>query len=305
MTTTFNNTEILQTSYPKPKAKPPKATPLNLRLARLGMQTFGRLFPNAAGDKIFELFQKPRIRARHKRSDALLEQAEVFEILYGDRLLKGYQWGNGERTVLMVHGWESRGTALRSFVPPLLEQGFRVVAMDGPAHGDSDGKSTNLSDFAGAVIAMIRHIGQVEAMITHSFGGATSSYALGELATDIQVNKMVYIGTPDSVEVPFNGVTKSLHVPPAAAARFRQHLCKVVKRDISQFAVSKFRETLPFERVLVVHDRFDEAVPFVNGQKIAENWDKATLLVTEGYGHFVVMKNPDVIQRVADFIVGK
>jgi alpha-beta hydrolase superfamily lysophospholipase len=61
-----------------------------------------------------------------------MEQAEVFEFMYKGKILKGYSWGTGKRNV--VHGWESRGTALRSFVPVLLEKGFRVVAFDAPAH---------------------------------------------------------------------------------------------------------------------------------------------------------------------------
>ncbi|MFK7935481.1 MAG: alpha/beta fold hydrolase [Saprospiraceae bacterium] len=301
MPTAIQNTEILQSDYPKYRPKPVKV-PFSLRFIRFGFQTLGRLFPNQAGDLLFDKFRTPRIRARHKRSDEILEQAQVFEVLYGDRMLKGYEWGDGDRIALLIHGWESRGTALRSFVPDLLKKGFRVVAMDGPAHGDSEGTQTDLPDFGGAIIAMIRHLGEVEALICHSFGGASSSYALAELATDIKVKTMVYVGTPYSVEVPFENVSKAFNVPAGVAARFRKNLAKLVGRDISEFRIEKFRPNLPFKRVLVVHDRQDDDVPFSSGERIAKDWDIANLLVTDGYGHFVVMKNPDVIRRVTDFV---
>jgi hypothetical protein len=34
-----------------------------------------------------------------------------------------------------------------------------------------------------------------------------------------------------------------------------------------------------------------------------QHWDHAQLLITEGFGHFNLVKNPDVIARVQRFIV--
>ena len=104
----------------KPKEALPCRYPVSLRLIRVAFATLGRLFPSLASKVAFRLFTTPRRRARHKSSDPILEKAEVFEFLYGEQMLKGYQWGSGGRTVLLVHGWESRGTALRTFVPSLL-----------------------------------------------------------------------------------------------------------------------------------------------------------------------------------------
>ncbi|MEL7020886.1 MAG: alpha/beta hydrolase [Bacteroidota bacterium] len=301
MPSTAINTEILQSDYPKYRPKP-STTPLEIYSARLGFQTIGRLFPKRAADFLFDQFRTPRIRARHKRSDELLEQAQIFEVLYGSRILKGYEWGTGERTVLLIHGWESRGTALRSFVPGLLANGFRVVAMDAPAHGDSEGKQTDLIDFGRSIVAMLRHLGSVESLICHSFGGAAASYALAEVATDVTVNSIVYIGVPYSVEVPYQNIMRLLRLPSGVAHEFKANLSELVQRDISKFSIGEFRQKLPFQRVLVVHDKQDKDVPFINGERIADGWDIATLLVTDGYGHFVVVKNPDVIERVNNFV---
>ncbi len=42
--------------------------------------------------------------------------------------------------VLLVHGWDSRGSHLGAWVPPLLRAGVRVLAFDAPAHGDAPGR---------------------------------------------------------------------------------------------------------------------------------------------------------------------
>ncbi|NUO03188.1 MAG: alpha/beta hydrolase, partial [Saprospiraceae bacterium] len=157
------------------RPQPPSAL---LGLVRLGFGTAGRVFPDAAARVAYRLFSTPRVRAAHSISDELLESARLFEFMYGHQVLKGYEWGKGEQVVLLVHGWESRGTALRGFVPSLIEKGYRVVTFDGPAHGNSDGKRTNIIHFAGAIRAIIRHIGGVHSIITHSFGGASTVFAL-------------------------------------------------------------------------------------------------------------------------------
>ena len=102
-----------------PAEKPPQ--PLPVRMVRFAFGTLGRAFPVTAGKVAYRLFTRPRVRAVHRSSDAVLESARLSEILYGRQILKIYEWGSGERTVLLVHGWESRGTAMRSFVPGLVE----------------------------------------------------------------------------------------------------------------------------------------------------------------------------------------
>src|SRR6185369_13228471 len=47
-----------------------------------------------------------------------------------------WHWGTGPR-VLLVHGWNGHAGRLSSFVQPLVEAGFGVVAFDAPAHGIS------------------------------------------------------------------------------------------------------------------------------------------------------------------------
>ena len=111
--------------------------PFYLIFVKWSFAIFGSIFPKAVANLAYRIFTTPRMRAVHKRTDEIIESARLFEVLYGKIILKGYEWGRGARTILLVHGWESRGTALRSFVPGLVQAGFRVVAFDGPAHGNS------------------------------------------------------------------------------------------------------------------------------------------------------------------------
>ena len=293
--------EFLQSDFPL-AIDPSPSYPFQLKLIRLGFQTLGRVFPNQAAKVAYQLFSTPRRRARHKISDKILEKARLSEMLYGKQLLKIYEWGKGERIILLVHGWESRGTALRSFVPPLLEDGFRVIAFDGPAHGNSGGKRTNLPHFGGAINAVINQVGGVEGIITHSFGGASTVYALSNQEQETPIEKLVLIGTPNQMSDVLQSAMKTMRVPPLANKKFVKIIERILGKPIDLVDTAKAYDQLKVKAALIVHDKKDAIVPFASAKAIFEAWDNSTLVVSSGYGHFRITKNPDLVHRVVDFI---
>lgn len=295
--------EVLPSFQLETLPEPTPGHPFPVRIARFLFATVGRLFPAAAGRLAYRFFTQPRVRAVHRSSDEVLESARLFEILYGKKILKAYEWGSGERTVMLVHSWESRGTALRSFVPGLVASGYRVVAFDGPAHGNSDGRSTNLPDFAGAVRAVINHLGRVHGIITHSFGGATTVFTLTQLQPSTEVEKLVLIGVPSNTEAVFKDALELMNVPPNA----RRHFKKIIAEKFGHlpFHLADVEHTLgqaKVQDVLLVHDKFDEAVAFESAERVHERFEHVNLLVTQGLGHYKLMKHPAVVQRVVDFV---
>lgn len=289
----------LRSEHP-PLPETPLAYPPVIHLIRAAFQLGGRLAPAAAARQTYRLFSTPRIRARHRQSDPLLESAELFEFLYGKLLLKGYRWGRGERTALLVHGWESRGTALRHFVPGLLEAGYEVVAFDGPAHGHSPGQQTNIVHFAGAIQALWQRIGGADALIAHSFGGSAASVALQRLQEPL--SRMVLIAVPDSMKRVLLEACDTLGVPEPARQRFLELMEQRVQIPVQEAYTHHFGLKSRIGEALIVHDRRDPAVPFSEGESLLAHWPFAELLASDGYGHFQLMKNPDIQQAVADFI---
>ncbi len=279
--------------------------PFYLIFVKWGFALFGLIFPKIAAKLAFQIFTTPRIRAVHKRTDDIIESARLFEVLYSKIILKGYEWGRGERTILLVHGWESRGTALRSFVPGLVQAGFRVVTFDGPAHGNSGGKQTNLPDFGGAVRAVLNQIGPVHGIITHSFGGSTSVFAMAHLDPTIEVEKMVLIAVPASTRKVVQDFANLVGLPKRAVEALKKILHN--KLNGLHFHDTDLIESLAkaqVAEVLVVHDKFDPSVNFDSAEAIFEKYDHASLLVTQGLGHFYLMKHPEVIRRVIKFCWG-
>src|SRR5215208_5699212 len=121
----------------------------------------GRLSPALAGWFAAKLFAWPRRHPRPARERELIARGARLNLPGG---LYATAWGAGP-TVLLVHGWEGRGAQLGAFVDPLVAAGYRVVALDGPAHGDSPGRTTTGPEFARALIATRDVVGPLAAVV--------------------------------------------------------------------------------------------------------------------------------------------
>jgi len=294
--------EILKTETQSQKKEKANKEPFILKIAQLGFNTLGRVFPSAAARTAYNLFTTPRIRAKHKSSDQVLESARLFEFMYGKHILKGYEWGSGDRIILLVHGWESRGTAMRSFVPTLVSAGFKVVAFDGPAHGHSAGKRTNLPHFGGSVKAIINYLGGVYGIVTHSFGGASTVFSLANIDTSISIEKLVLIGVPSSMVNLSNDFMGMIKAPSTVARKFEDILESKIEMPLEEAHLNKAFKKIKVGETLVIHDRHDQVVPYSEATAVAETWYNTSLLVTENWGHFQLLKNPDLIDKVVAFV---
>src|SRR6266700_928983 len=77
-----------------------------------------------AGRDGFYLFCKPRRRAVKPHHLEFLNTSEKFAIDYVGKKVQGYKWGNGERKLLLVHGWESHSYWWKNIVSTLSKEKF-------------------------------------------------------------------------------------------------------------------------------------------------------------------------------------
>ena len=133
----------------------------------------------------------------------IFEKAYVMGIPYKNSRVTTYMWGETGKIVVLVHGWESSSRIYESFVAPLLSAGYRVVAIDGPAHGFSSLRETNLFDFGDALHAVLQRlekIGEVYALVGHSFGGSSLVNMLHRKRKPAPLAKVVIIASPSRLD---------------------------------------------------------------------------------------------------------
>lgn len=290
--------------FPKPKQRTMKL-PFYVKAIQWSFQNLGPVFPKFFGKIAWNLFQQPIKRVSHRRTDKLLETARTVEFLYEGETIKGYSWGEGHKTVLLVHGWESRGTAMRSFVPYLLEEGFRVVTIDAPAHGDSSGKKINPFKYSKVLAKVITMLGGVHTVVGHSFGGFSAAIMLNIVFPEIKVKNLVIVASFSHADVPFNEFQSFL----GFNKKVQHYMYEMAAKETGIHPKQGDFRTVPksenVENVLLVHDREDDVINIQSAYDYYNNWKDAQMIETVGYGHFRLLKAEPVIKKIVNFIIKK
>lgn len=275
----------------------------HLKVARTSFRLLGALGSDVVARVAVNRFLTPRKRPLSGKAQATLAEAENMLIPHGSRELATYVWEQDGPTVLLVHGWEANAAAMRGFIRPLRQAGFRVVAFDAPAHGSSTGKQTNFVDYSGAIQTVMHHIGAVEAIVAHSFGAAAALYVLGR-RPEFGVQKMVSLSAPTRLEDMLTVWTSYLGLSPAATAAMERRIVDRVGVSLSSLAVETAVANIQIPG-LIIHDQQDRMVAFENAEVIHRQWPDSQLLATEGLDHRGALYNRQVLRRIMTFLASE
>ena len=285
------------------QAKVQKNKSTNVRLVEffarscgLALNGLGTLGPDLAARWAARLFLSTR-RNSQLKNDPMLKTARVFQIPQGKKNIQFYSWGHGP-TVLLVHGWNGRGTQLSQFVPPLLEQGYRVVTFDAMGHGASEGKQSSIFDFADGICLANKIVGPFYAIITHSMGGPAATLALKD---GVGAERLVYIAPPSNPAGWLNFFAEILGLNQNLRRRLNDHFDSTYGERWRIFQDRRLAQSMTLP-LLVIHDRDDVQVKFTEGENLAAAWPGAHFSATEGLGHNRILKSPEVVQRAVNFI---
>jgi pimeloyl-ACP methyl ester carboxylesterase len=259
-------------------------------------RTLSIMSPGTAARKAFRLFTVPFRIPRPPSEKNAYESSEKLNLSNG---LRVYRWGSHHKsTVLLVHGWNGRGTQLRAFVPTLIEKGFQVLALDGPAHGESPGASTNPRDFTNAIHAVQKEHGDLAGVIAHSFGAGCSVLATSE---GLKTNKLVLIASPCRYDQILFNFTKRIGLNKKAEKIFCTNMEKLTGRPVDGMNVAELGK-INRPPTMIVHDNEDRDVPVAETQMLIQAWPEARALITTGLGHIRILRNKHVVEQVVNFI---
>lgn len=253
-----------------------------------------------AGNFVLKLFQSPLNHAMPEREDMMYKSAvkERLKIDAINKEIQVYKYGYSKKKVLVLHGWAGRGTQLFTISDKLLENRYMVISIDGPAHGFSEGKRTNLTEFAETVKKIQDTYGPFEAAIGHSFGGMV---LLKSTADFLKINKLVIIGTANDVRNIIHDLATKLHLKAAVAEYVLNKLAKQFKTNLETVTSAASAQKIDIP-TLVIHDTDDKEVPVSCAHKIRRNLQKGSLLITHNLGHQRILKDNSVQNRIIEFL---
>lgn len=247
-----------------------------------------------------KLFLTPftyKLPKREKKMDRESKQTPLMLPHY-QREIVVYEYGDSPRKILLAHGWSGRGTQLAVMAEELLKAGFSVVSFDAPAHGKAPGKMSMMPHFIEAIEVIEKQYGPFEAVIGHSLGGMS---ALKAISNGLPVQKLVIIGTANSVTKITQEFARNMKMNNKVAAKMKSYFDEKYEVDMDTLsgAVSAEGVKVP---TLVIHDEDDVDVQISSAYEIHEKLENSELYTTEGLGHRRILGNPEVINKIIQFL---
>jgi pimeloyl-ACP methyl ester carboxylesterase len=276
-------------------------TPVLLQLVQWVYPRLEKTFPSLAHRFFITIFFSPLNYAVPEKERVIEKQSDKFILHIGGRKSQCYSWGRKEDpTVLLVHGWAGRATQFRKIIPALLQEGYRVVGFDGPAHGKSDGRSTSIMEFEAALRGIYETIGTPEGVIAHSFGGGAVLYAA---MNGLPVKKLINIASPTIGDEIIGTYLKTINGSSSSANFFKSWILKTTGKAFDEFTAMHFVQRLPQPvKLLLVHDDDDAEVSLAHALALQKVYPQAGLYKTSGLGHTRILRDEGVIKECVSFL---
>lgn len=141
----------------------------------------GLVAPKLAGKIMLDLFCRPNKGKKFTaKEQAFLDKAAWKIVLLDGKKIQCYTWGQGGKKVLLAHGFNSNAARWRILCNLLLKEGYQVIALDVPAHGNSDWNRVNGILYA-SVIEQVMNQFKPDIIVGHSFAGIAYAYYFSKL----------------------------------------------------------------------------------------------------------------------------
>lgn len=229
-------------------------------------------------EEAYNRFFTPVRRSPTAAEKIVIDQAEVSCLSSNLADVFLYSWGAGP-TVLLVHGWGGCASQLSAFVSPLVDSGYRVLACDLPAHGQTAGEQTNAFEFAETLLAIAAEENKFQGIIAHSWGSAATIVAMTEREI---AQRVVCLGTPCWLSSSVSTISKMLKLSTETDAAMRQLFEHRLGQNVWQRASMDLRATELSVPGLLFHDIKDRKVDYKESEAIAATWKNAELVLTSG-----------------------
>ncbi len=274
-------------------------TPFIQRFVRNVYPTLEKVAPSLAHRWFIKIFFTPLRYEMPDKEREIADKAALSSLVVNGNRIQLYGWGNGP-LVLLVHGWAGRGTQFRKIIPALVEKGYRVVGFDGPAHGKSDGKKTNIVDFSEVIEQVVKKEGKPVAAITHSFGGAATLFAI---MNGLPIDTLINIASPTIGDGIIGNFLWALNASPASAKAFKDHIVKTLGKNFDYYSALNTIQHLPHPiLLLLIHDQDDKDVFIEHALELIKVYPQAQFLKTTGLGHSRILRDQKVIDACLQFI---
>jgi hypothetical protein len=274
----------------------------------------GKVFPALAARAGFELFcrtddpRKPNSKQKQAiaRAAPLMAQARLHRLRVGRGCVAAHEFrprGKERGRILVVHGWRSRTDFMTGMIMSLVQDGWRVVGLDLPGHGQSSGRRLTVRLGVEAVTQASQWLGPFDTIIGHSFGGIVAvNAAIGGISgfKPVPFERLAVISSPNSFPEMFSGLSDAFGFSYRARAAMGRTVEKIAGNPVSFYVLADQVKRFGGS-VLSIHAPDDKEVAYRDGQAIGAAGEHVKHIAFDGLGHRRIVADDQVFDALKSF----
>jgi len=258
-----------------------------------------KLYPHGALRLLLYLVLHPK-RRDTTYVDYLPETTRRIQLPYKNRKLVGYEWGTGDKTILLVHGWLGDVGRMLPIAHLLYESGFHVLAFDAPGHGLSSNLCTNIVEYSEALCHIVETYTPLYGIVAHSYGASAIALMLAQ-HRQISIQRLVMLSPMQNMIQQLNLFRESFNLPKPLwddlRIKLEQHIGKLLEQCDVVEAVT-YLDVMG----LVIHDHHDQLIPVASARQIAQAWQNAKYIETRFLDHHGTIRNAAICTQIIEFL---
>ncbi|HWL62701.1 MAG TPA: alpha/beta fold hydrolase [Steroidobacteraceae bacterium] len=281
----------------------PHVSPGHLAWLRKVFALLQAVSPALAARAAFYLFLRTFRHPVRPEDAAALARARRHRLMAGPDPFEVYEWGSGDRTVIILHGWGSNAARFVGLAEALQARGWHVLVPDAPGHGASPGRSSSLPQFVAALDAVVARFGPPRALIGHSLGALGIAHRHADGAPDWAgaLSSVVLVSMPSGAPFLVEVFLNALGIRAATRTRLETLFRRRFDADVAGFGALPGAARIP-ARLLLVHDSGDDVVPHVHASQLLEQLPQAEVVTTSQLGHSALTRDAATIERIVQFV---
>ena len=253
-----------------------------------------------AAEQAFTLFCTPFVKTKRNEQP---KNAEALEFELNNLMVRGHRWNHPQpQKILLLHGFSSSAFKFDRYVSPLVKKGYEVLSFDAPAHGDSEGVTTNAMEYSAMIQKVNELYGPINGYIAHSFGGIGLSLAMEILPHD-EHTKIVFIAPATETTSAIDGALAMLNIKdPAIRKEFDNIIIEKSGHPTEWFSIRRAVKNIK-AKILWIHDEDDDITPLSDALKVKEDaHPNIEFMITKGLGHRKIYHDAAVKKAAVNFL---
>lgn len=264
-------------------------------------QILQKISPKLTAKIAFNFISKPKNKKIRVFEKSIIEIADKSNLQFNKFNIKTYNWGEGSKKALLIHGWGGRASNFGAIIPELTKKGYRVVSFDGPCHGDSTKKKTNFFEMANLVKVFLEK-DNYHLIITHSMGTVLAFTAMNSLK--YKVNRMIILTTPsrflEFIELAVTQFGLTDETTELLIDKIRK---TTTEYDPVTLTASNIVQNIEMKDTTFIHDKFDKVISIENSKSVSSAIKNSKFIEIEGTGHFKMLWSKKVTKIIKEQIL--